>query len=199
VKGIAPPAGTRQDVTKTDESAATTAELLAQAAWARRLARRLVADEARADDLVQQAWLAALQRRSDAIRASARGWFGGVLRNVAAKTRRESARRDARERAAATAEALPPTADHVAGFEAQRLIVDALLAIDEPYRETLVRRWYRDEKPAAIARAMAIPVKTVDTRLARGPRTVARGVDGPARRFEPGVVRVARAARDRAS
>lgn len=145
-----------------------TAELLAQAAWARRLARRLVADEARADDLLQQAWLAALRRRSDAIRSSARAWFGGVLRNVAAKQRRESARRDARERVAATAEVQPTAADHVAELEAQRLIVDALLKVDEPYRETLVRRWYRDEKSAAIARAMRVPVKTVETRLARG-------------------------------
>jgi len=151
-----------------DTASGLTEDLLAQAAWARGLARRLVAGEARRDDLLQQAWLAALKRRRDAIRTSARGWFGGVLRHVAAKQQREGARRDARERAAALPEAQPATADHVAELEAQRLVVEAMLRIEEPYRETLVRRWYRDEKPAAIARAMGIPVKTADTRLARG-------------------------------
>jgi RNA polymerase sigma factor (sigma-70 family) len=151
-----------------DTTSGITEELLAQAAWARGLARRLVAGEARADDVLQQAWLAALKRRRDAIQSSARGWFGGVLRHVAAKQQREGARRDVRERAAALPEAQPATSDHVAELEAQRLVVDALLRIEEPYRETLVRRWYRDEKPAAIARAMGVPVKTADTRLARG-------------------------------
>ena len=36
--------------------------LLQHRAWVRRLARHLVVDEARADDLEQQTWLAALQK-----------------------------------------------------------------------------------------------------------------------------------------
>lgn len=150
--------------------------LLAHAGWARALAMRLVRDEATADDLVQRAWLAALERApQQAERAGA--WLGRVMRNLAWKERRSTQRRDAREHAAAVAEAgggasagepvdAPPAI--VAELEAQRLVVDALLAVDEPYRETLMRRWYRDEKPAAIARAMTVPVKTVETRLARG-------------------------------
>ena len=37
-------------------------ELLTHAHWARALSRRLVLDEHRADDVVQQAWLAAVEK-----------------------------------------------------------------------------------------------------------------------------------------
>jgi hypothetical protein len=39
--------------------------LLRQAAWTRQLARSLVANDALADDVVQQTWLSALKRPSD--------------------------------------------------------------------------------------------------------------------------------------
>jgi len=142
-------------------------QLLAHASWARGLAARLVRDAATADDVVQRAWLAALER-SPRQSERTRAWLGRVVRNLAWKERRAEARRDARERSAATPEATRGADELVAELEAQRLVVDALLAIEEPYRETLVRRWYRDEKPAAIAAAMAAPVRTVETRLARG-------------------------------
>lgn len=159
-------------------SAATlAASLLQHAGWARALARRLVHDEAQADDVVQRAWLAALQRAPQQAER-ARAWLGRVVRNLAWKERRSAVRRAAREAAVAPPLASgrgdsagePPDSPPaiVAELEAQRLVVDALLALPDPYRETLVRRWYRDERPAAIAEAMAVPVRTVETRLARG-------------------------------
>jgi len=47
--------------------------------WIRRLAGRLVADPAAADDLAQEAWLAALGAGGAA--GVERRWFGRVLRN----------------------------------------------------------------------------------------------------------------------
>lgn len=144
-------------------------ELLAHASWARALARELVLDEARADDVVQQAWLAAC-KRPPTPGPGLRVWLAQLIRNVARNQRRADARRAQREELAASPERSiePPVPEVVSEFEAQQLVAQALLELDEPYRETLLRRWYRDEKPAAIARAMAVPVKTVDTRLARG-------------------------------
>ena len=54
--------------------------LLAEDRWIRRMARSLVADSHLADDLAQEAWLAAL-KRPDAARA-VRPWIGGILRNL---------------------------------------------------------------------------------------------------------------------
>jgi RNA polymerase sigma-70 factor (ECF subfamily) len=143
-------------------------ELLRHASWARALARRLVADDQRADDVVQQAWLAAVEK-PPAAGPGLRGWLAQLIRNLAHNQRRAESRRDRHERAAASAESSVPAADALAAeFAAQRLIADALLRLDEPYRETLLRRWYRDEKPAAIAAAMDVPVRSVETRLARG-------------------------------
>jgi hypothetical protein len=89
-----------------------------------------------------------------------------VIRNVAHNQRRADDRRARHERLGAESELSSESlADELA---TQKLVADALLRVDEPYRETLLRRWYRDEKPAAIARAMQVPVKTVETRLARG-------------------------------
>jgi RNA polymerase sigma-70 factor (ECF subfamily) len=147
-------------------------ELLTHARWARALARQLLRDEQRADDVVQEAWLAAVERPPRP-GPGLRAWFARLVRNLASNQRRAELRRARHERDAAAPELAPPSeaappAPILDEFAAQQLVAQALLALDEPYRETLLRRWYRDEKPAAIARAMQVPVKTVDTRLARG-------------------------------
>jgi RNA polymerase sigma-70 factor (ECF subfamily) len=143
-------------------------ELLTHARWARALARQLLRDEQRADDVVQEAWLAAVERPPRP-GPGLRAWFARLIRNLANNQRRAELRRALHERGAAAPElAASSAAPVVDEFAAQQLVAQALLALDEPYRETLLRRWFRDEKPAAIAHAMQVPVKTVDTRLARG-------------------------------
>lgn len=146
-------------------------ELLTHARWARALARQLLRDEQRADDVVQEAWLAAVERPPRP-GPGLRAWFARLIRNLASNQRRAELRRARHERGAAAPEVAPPSSASPSPildeFAAQQLVAQALLALDEPYRETLLRRWYRDEKPAAIAHAMQVPVKTVDTRLARG-------------------------------
>src|SRR5688500_1190331 len=66
----------------------------------RALVRRLVADPARGDDLVQETHLVALtrpRRREVPLRA----WLVGIARNLARHDKRSAARRDQRERAVA--------------------------------------------------------------------------------------------------
>lgn len=70
-----------------------TIELLTERTdWVRALARRLVGDAHLADDVAQEATLAALR---DAPRARRIGpaWLAGIVRNVAANVRRSDARR----------------------------------------------------------------------------------------------------------
>jgi len=151
----------------TDSATPSIEELLAHAGFARALARRLIADEQCAADVVQQAWLVAVERPPSA-GPRLRAWLAQLIRNLAHNQQRGEARRTRHERSVASAAVTPSSAELASEIEAQQLIAAALLRVAEPYRETLLRRWYRDEKPAAIARAMGLPVKTVETRLARG-------------------------------
>ena len=136
--------------------------LLAQAGWIRSLARSLVADASRADDLVQRTFVAALEHPPGPS-TPLRRWLGAVTRNFARQDRRAEARRVERESATARLEAV----ESVEAIAIQRELFEAVLALDEPYRTTIVQRYYESLPPREIARRQGVPVKTVKTRLAR--------------------------------
>src|SRR5262245_53869174 len=71
----------------------------------RRLARGLVLERGTADDVVQEAWLAALQAHGEIRGLGA--WLAGAVRRLARNRARVDGRRDRRERMAARAEAQP--------------------------------------------------------------------------------------------
>src|SRR5438128_2556665 len=108
--------------------------LLARREWVRRFARTLAHDDASADDLAQDAWVAAVERppRPDA----PAGWFRRVLTRRAIDVSRGDARRGRRESDASRCEATASTADVVAAAESHRRVVEAVMALDEPYRAT---------------------------------------------------------------
>jgi len=143
--------------------------LLAEASWLDALAHRLVRDAAAADDAVQEVWLAALERARDAD-VSTRGWLARVLGRTAARhaTRdRRRREREVRHEGRATDE-IAPVDDVVARAEGQRLLVEAVLALDEPYREVLLMRWFDELEPQAIALQLDRSASTVRTQLERG-------------------------------
>ncbi|MCP3916968.1 MAG: sigma-70 family RNA polymerase sigma factor [bacterium] len=154
-------------------------ELLAQTGWMRALAARLVADPARAEDLVQDALVVALERRPEE-GPGLRAWLGEVVRRIAHGGRRGEARRATRERRAARDEAQPSFSETNDRLVAHRALVEELDELPEPYRTTLLLRFFDDLPPRVIAARQGVPVKTVQTRLARGvdklrARLVARG------------------------
>jgi RNA polymerase sigma-70 factor (ECF subfamily) len=156
--------------------------VLENAAFARRLARALVGDDARADDVVQQAWVAALEHPPRAGRGI-RAWLATVVRNAAAKLRREESRRRAREQSAAARERQPAAVDVAAKIAAQRELLDAVARLDEPYRTVLHQRYFEERTPMEIARALGAPVRTIETRLRRGLEQLRADLD---RRFAGG-------------
>ncbi len=135
----------------------------------RALARSLVADDARASDVVQQAYVAALTDRAGGPQRSGslRAWLASVVRHVAGKLRRAETRRAAHERAAAKPEALPSVADVVAREQARRRVVEAVLRLEEPTRTTMLLRYFDRLPPRAIAKKLGVPVETVRTRIKR--------------------------------
>lgn len=140
--------------------------LLEHAEWARGLAGRLVADAARADDVVQSA-LAAAAKSPPRDATNLRGWLGQVVRNAARTVGREEGRRDHRERAAARPEAIEGADELVARAEMSRDLAQHVLALDEIYRDVVLLRWYEGLAPREIAKRLGVPVATVNTRLAR--------------------------------
>lgn len=132
----------------------------------RRLARSLLRDASLADDVVQEASLAAL-RSGRSFEELPRAWWARVVRNVAAKFRRSRRRSDARERSTARREA-QPAADEVARRLAlHRAIVAAVEGLPPDYRDVVVRRWFDGMKPQRIAVELGVPIATVKTRLRR--------------------------------
>ncbi len=146
------------------------ADLLRHAGWVHALARALARDEHRAADLAQQAWVAVLERPPTHA-ANVRGFLGTVLRNLWRPHLRAEARRCRRERAAEDPSVHESSAvDVVARAAAQRSVVDAVLSLDEPYRGTVLLRFFDGWSVRRIAEHQRVPVATVRTRLQRALR-----------------------------
>ncbi len=143
--------------------------LLAQDAWIRRLARRLVADRSAAEDLAQEAWVTALAARDEGARARAlRPWMGGIVRNLWRDLARGGARRERRERAAARPESTVPADELVAEIQIRKHVAECLLELEEPLRRALYLRFFRDRSLKAIARNEGVSLSTVHERIQRG-------------------------------
>ncbi len=147
----------------------TVAELLEDSGWIRRFARRLVGgDEEAADDLVQDTWLAALEHRPSTA-ASARPWLARVLTNLARQGARRRGSRPASEALADDAPGGDDLTERAANrAELQARLVHAVLALREPFRSTLLLRYYEGLSADEIAQRAGVPDATVRTRLKRG-------------------------------
>ncbi len=141
-------------------------QLLGHHAWVRGLVRSLVRDPATADDVEQETWLAAL-RKPPADASTARAWLATVARNLIREKGRAGGRRSRREAAVARPEAVLDTASVVARAEQHKRVVLAVMDLEEPYRTTLLLRYFEDLPPREVARRMGAPVETVRTRQRR--------------------------------
>jgi len=152
------------------------AALLAHADWLRDLARKLVGDTS-ADDAVQDTYVAALRSPPDP-GLPAKPWLARVLRNASRMSHRSDTRR-ARREDAVTQLATPASsaADTVARAETFRMLVELVLALDEPYRGTLLRHYFDGEPFAAIARRDGIPEATVRGRHKQALEQLRRRLD----------------------
>ncbi|MHC4933136.1 MAG: sigma-70 family RNA polymerase sigma factor [Planctomycetota bacterium] len=156
-----------------------TEALLHHGTFVRSVARSLVRDVHLADDLSQETWLAAL-RRPPRHPGNLRGWLAGVTRNLSKLHFRGETRRRAREEAGARPERVRDTSAVVERLDWERRIVEAVRELEEPYRSTIVYRFFEQMEPAAIARRMDVPRKTVYTRTERALERLRTRFDGEA-------------------
>lgn len=149
------------------DTTTTPADLLRQLDWMRALARELVSDPELAEDLAQDTLVIGLER-PPRDGAGLRGWIATVMRNRFHEGLRARENRRARERANAREEEERDTEELAERMQLQREVSRLLLELDEPYRATLLMRFYGDLPPRAIAARQGVPVATVKSRLHRG-------------------------------
>ena len=134
-----------------------------------------------ADDLVAETFLAAFAKRDryDLGYADARPWLYGIATHLVGQHRRDQARQYRISQAAAAEPEVPGHADRVAAdvtAQATRPLLDAALAaLSAGDRDVLLLIAYEQLTYREVARALAIPVGTVQSRLHRA-RTKVRQV-----------------------
>jgi RNA polymerase sigma-70 factor (ECF subfamily) len=141
--------------------------LLSHSAWLAKFARALVANEADIDDVVQQTLATALARPPRHT-GNLRGWLGTVAKNVVRSSARSDTARAAREVALPPPPPVESPVEAVARAELRRKVVECVLALDEPYRSTVILRFFEEQEVRAIARLTQTGEDTVRTRLRRG-------------------------------
>ena len=124
-------------------------ELLQHRPFVRALARRLVRDQSRADDLEQQTWLTAIEK-PPVHRGALRAWLHAVVRNLARTQNRAEFRRTKHEGGQAPGEGLPTPGEALVKAEWHQRLIEAGKAYgvyrDETSnyldaRDPLIPRW----------------------------------------------------------
>ncbi|MHC4939894.1 MAG: sigma-70 family RNA polymerase sigma factor [Planctomycetota bacterium] len=141
--------------------------LLEHVGFLRAIALGMLRNEADAEDVVQQTLVAAMEK-PPADDRNLKGWLAAVARNFALMQFRSRKRRREREAKMARAEGGPSAAQIAERMEMERRVVDAVAALDEPFKTTLILRYYDNMTPKQIAAHLGIPDATVRTRLKRG-------------------------------
>jgi RNA polymerase sigma factor (sigma-70 family) len=135
-------------------------ELLGESSWLSALATALVADRGLAQDVVQDTWAAAL--RSPPERGTpVRPWLARVARNFARQRLRGDARRQRRERERVLEREQAGPDVMAARLEGQRLLVEAIGELDEPYRSTVLWIYFEHRTAAEVAALAGVAPSTV--------------------------------------
>lgn len=167
-----------------------TAELLQDIAWLKRLATRLANDRDDADDLAQEAWIAAWRRQPDTERPI-RAWLTKVVRDLAGMKLRGDRRRAARNVLADDTQGPAAPDELLAQVQLHQRLMKLVVELDEPYRSTIIGRFVEGRTSASIAQSLGIPAGTVRKRLHEALSRLRAGLDadvGDRTRWAPAVL-----------
>ena len=151
-------------------------QLLENRSWMQPLARSLLGDSNAADDVVQEAWIAAHEASPDV--NVTRPWLARVVRNLSSRVLRTRSRRTRRERVVARSEVLGSTPESVVQrAELHAQVTDVVMKLEEPYRTTVLLRFFEGLSPRDIAQREDVPVSTVRTRTRRALERLRESLD----------------------
>ncbi len=141
--------------------------ILQHAGSIRALALSILGDEHAAEDVLQETWLRALTHPPPH-QDSLGGWLRRVAEGIAiSRLRSEGRRRNRETHWVEDRDCSHTSYDSTERAEVLRAVVDEVLALDEPYRETVMRRYFEGLPPREIATATQASVATVNSRLQR--------------------------------
>ena len=155
-------------------------ELLSYTGFMKPIARAIVGgDENKADDLFQEAMLAALEKPPNP-EIPFRAWITGVMKKLHLFGARTDSRRVRRESIAAqyslAGSNFPP--DIVVQQESERKrVIDAVLSLDDPERSAILFRYYDKLTIGQIAERTNVAEKTVQRRINRSLHKLSRRLD----------------------
>jgi len=144
-----------------------TEDLLAHTSFIKSLARSLVKDENIAADIAQNTYLAVLEH-PPADGKFPRSWIRSVVRNIVNMMYRAEGRRKKYENRSVSSTMTLPPEEIVIRKETVHQMVDAVFNLEEPYRTTILLRYYDNLKIDEIANRMETPSGTVSGRIQRG-------------------------------
>ncbi len=142
----------------------TADELLRHSSFVRSLAHGLLGDVHAAEDVAQETWIRALEKPAGNP-GSLRAWLGAVTRNLAWNAQRSRAHRSAREQDAAQTEAVLGADQALLQADLLRSVALSVHRLQEPYRTTVLQRYFEGLSVAQIAARTGTPVTTVRSRL----------------------------------
>lgn len=154
----------------------TPSELYSHADSIRKLVRGVLADDHATEDVLQDTYVMALEHPPHSLaetnenRSSLGGWLRTVAKSIALKRVRGASRRSRREREHASSERIDGPEVILSDAErAKRLseITERVLTLPEPYRGTVLQRYFENLPPREIARRSGVPLATVKSRLQR--------------------------------
>lgn len=148
----------------TDEQLTT--QLLGEMQWIRRLAASLAG--AQADDVAQETWLVATAKQPDVDGSRPLApWLATVVRTLAHTRRRAETRRKLHETAAGSEPAREAENPEASLERAQllHLLGELVGQLEEPYRTTVLLRYYEGLDAPAIAKKLDVSDGTVRWRL----------------------------------
>jgi RNA polymerase sigma-70 factor (ECF subfamily) len=161
-----------------DGSSKTLELLHTHSGWLRRLACGLLRDSDEAEDVVQESMVAAW-KKPPALDRDVRPWLAEVVRNRARDQARGRRRRDSRELAAEelSARSVENPEELLERFQLHKMLTEVVLALEEPFRQTLLLRFFEGLSSAAIAERLGTPAGTIRWRLKEGLERVRRELD----------------------
>lgn len=159
--------------------------LLRHQQWLRSLAFELVGDGGAADDLMQQTWLAAIEKpplvlrraRQEGEERPLRSWLAKVMRNAASRRYREEQHRRAREERAARPEPQPSVLDSLEVAALSERLARAVMELEDSAREVVVLRYIDQLGSPEIARRLQVSPGAVRMRLKRAMDELRRKLD----------------------